>query len=595
METSGPSGDDLGADMDLSMENSGSSIVTMEPFNIPNRRLHSRRNFKINNASKTEILPGVMECNAFEKYLVVKLEDERTMRDLDMFDVHDEILKCCGREPKMSYQGDGTLLIESSSPEESRKLQSLSSIKGIQAHCLPHRTLNQVKGVIHSRELLRYTEERLQEALAKENVIKVQRMTKKVDGVVIPLPTLILTFNLIKLPSVIKAAWLRIQVRPYIPAPRRWYHCQRFGHVLTSCRSKLKGLTGICFNCGQAAHGECNRSPYCVNCGGNHPTIYKKCERFIIEKEIQSLRTRERISFSEAKDKVLAQYIRPGVSYSSVLTTSKQHFNDSRKELGSDKKDSDTPKQDALISEGRMRENEKIIENTSDKARSMTKRQRSSDDLIKPCSKVQIAGSSLVPSSVQGRSPPENIIPGEFFSNRISSIHMDTTAPSLHTIAAEIHAPPHSREQKGTLSSTNVEQSSEAVSSGGSVEPSEVRTIGGTQESSEMPSLGDLGLPSVMGESARLVSLADSGKSASRGGPVGIKSSNGASSQENQIGSPTNIDGKGKKETKNANMVENKNNKGNRQKSRITLNKNLPHNNQVDSKKKSGTGRTSVP
>ena len=68
-------------DMDLSTEKTGSNVVTMEPFYIPDRRLQSWRNFKTNNASKTEILPGVMECNAFEKYLVVKLDNERKMRD----------------------------------------------------------------------------------------------------------------------------------------------------------------------------------------------------------------------------------------------------------------------------------------------------------------------------------------------------------------------------------------------------------------------------------------------------------------------------------------------------------------------------------
>ena len=100
-------------------------------------------------------------------------------------------------------------------------------------------------------------------------------MQKKVDGNLVPLPTLILTFDLVILPSVVKAAWLRLHVKPYVPTPKHCYHCQRFGHVFAKCWSKLKDLPGTCFNCGQTAHGECNKTPFCVNCGDSHPSHHQ--------------------------------------------------------------------------------------------------------------------------------------------------------------------------------------------------------------------------------------------------------------------------------------------------------------------------------
>ena len=105
----------------------------------------------------------------------------------------------------------------------------------------------------------------------------------KKAGSLVPLPTLILTFDLVK---VLSAAWLHLHVKPYVPTPKRCYHCQRFGRVIVKCQSELKALPGTCFSCGQTAHGECNKTPFCVNCGGSHPSSSRKCDRFILEQEI---------------------------------------------------------------------------------------------------------------------------------------------------------------------------------------------------------------------------------------------------------------------------------------------------------------------
>ena len=139
-------------------------------------------------------------------------------------------------------------------------------------------------------------------------------MHKKIDGILVPLSTLILTFDLAILPSV-EAAWLCLHVKPYVPTPKHCYHCQRFGHTLAKCRSKLRNLPGTCFSCGRTAHGECNKTSFCVNCGKSRPSSSRKCDYFILEQEIQTVRDKERISFSEAKQNVLAQCIRPDVSF----------------------------------------------------------------------------------------------------------------------------------------------------------------------------------------------------------------------------------------------------------------------------------------
>ena len=304
-----------------------SEVVTFEPFYpgfpiskpLPQR---SRRNRKSNSKclenSGIEILPGLFESANYSRYLSLKF-DEKRAEDVDMFRICKEITSICGREPKMSFQNYGTLLVKCTSREESERLLSLELMNGTKANCTPHRYLNQCRGVIRSPHLMRYSEERLQEEFESQHVKEVKQMKRKIDGVLVPLPTYVLTFNLVRLPSEIKAAWLRLEVRPYIPSPRKCFFCLRFGHVQDSCRRRLKGENKICNNCGQEEHGDCNRPSFCVNCSENHPASFRYCDRYLLEKEIQTIRAKEHITFAEAKKRVLSQYIRPGTTFASVV------------------------------------------------------------------------------------------------------------------------------------------------------------------------------------------------------------------------------------------------------------------------------------
>ena len=113
--------------------------------------------------------------------------------DLNIFDVHRTFIKFCEREPKVSSQRDGSL-VEVSSPEESARLKTISSVPGTQVACTPHATLNQCKGVIFSRDVMRYSNEKLLHELSDQGIVGVGRLQNKVDGVLVPTPILFLTF-----------------------------------------------------------------------------------------------------------------------------------------------------------------------------------------------------------------------------------------------------------------------------------------------------------------------------------------------------------------------------------------------------------------
>ena len=301
-------------------------VATLQPFipgPLPQR---NRRNNRTNPkflGSEFEVLPGLFEPTSYSRYLTMKFDDQRA-EDSDMFQICREISTICGREPKMSFQNDGSVLIEAASPEESEKLQSMEIITGIKASCSPHKSMNRCKGVVRSRHLMKYSVERLQEEFKDQRVIDVIQVKRTIDGKLTPLPTYILTFDLWRLPRELKAAWLRLEIRPYVPSPRRCFYCQRFGHVSDSCRRKLKDEKEICSNCGKEEHGVCDRPSYCVNCSGSHPATSKSCDRYLLEREIQTIRAKERVTFQEAKKRVMTQFIRPGVSYASVINNTKK-------------------------------------------------------------------------------------------------------------------------------------------------------------------------------------------------------------------------------------------------------------------------------
>lgn len=323
-----------------------SLIATLEPFQAPSgtkgasassfliprpggSRTKSRKqgpkNVPVSQSSQVEVLPGLFESVSYDKYITVKSLDGRSVNDLDIFEVHRELVKTCGREPKMLPQGDGSLLVEVSSPEESERLRALTSVPGAAVSCAPHATMNQSRGVVFSRDLLRYSEERLVKELEEYDVVAVRRVHKKEEGALTPTPTLFITFNRLELPRTVKLAWLNLHVKPYVPNPRRCFHCQLYGHVTRTCRRLQNGLPKVCVTCGRDDHGEeCPGPVRCYHCAEPHPASSKECDRLRFEREVLTIRNKEKLSFVEAKRLALTRLSSPGRTYASVLQSHAQ-------------------------------------------------------------------------------------------------------------------------------------------------------------------------------------------------------------------------------------------------------------------------------
>ncbi|GBM58373.1 hypothetical protein AVEN_230548-1 [Araneus ventricosus] len=86
---------------------------------------------------------------------------------------------------------------------------------------------------------------------------------------------------------------------------------------MTVCRGKE-----TCGRCSEIGHNSksCTSTPKCSNCKAEHPSYSRKCPRWVEEKEIQTIKVTQNISFAEARKIVTSRTPTVGVSYSSMAS-----------------------------------------------------------------------------------------------------------------------------------------------------------------------------------------------------------------------------------------------------------------------------------
>ncbi|GBM88722.1 hypothetical protein AVEN_196775-1 [Araneus ventricosus] len=167
----------------------------------------------------------------------------------------------------------GDLLVEVQSRKQSEQIVKLKKFSNIPIAVSSHATLNSSKGVITCGELLNVPTEEILNELRGQGVSHVRRISIRRDGQLLNTKHLILTFNSAKLPENIKAGYMRLSVRTYIPNPLRCFKCQRFGHSKTSCRGTL-----TCARCAEVGHEstDCTRNRETPTPGNSYVSVVKK-------------------------------------------------------------------------------------------------------------------------------------------------------------------------------------------------------------------------------------------------------------------------------------------------------------------------------
>ncbi|GBN46441.1 hypothetical protein AVEN_21609-1 [Araneus ventricosus] len=228
-----------------------------------------------------------LQENHFDSFFIVQRisQNKETFHTVSPFLVEKAISGSLGEIQSIRKLRSGDLLVEVKSRKQSQQILKLKALGTIPVSVTAHTSLNTCKGVITCGELLNETVEKITEELNSEGVIHVRRISIRRDGQLLPTKHLIHTFHKPKLPESIRAGYMKLGVRPYIPNPLRCFQCQRFGHAKGACRGTI-----TCARCAEIGHDsqQCTAQEKCVNCSGSHTSYSRSCPRWQVEKQIVS-------------------------------------------------------------------------------------------------------------------------------------------------------------------------------------------------------------------------------------------------------------------------------------------------------------------
>ena len=239
----------------------------------------------------------------FPRFLVVSARDEQPIK-VSIFGIQ-KLLSCAVGEVKEANKlRNGSVLIEVKTKLQADNALSMSTWVDQAITVTAHRSLNTSRGIIRCREFRDCDDVEVLNALSGQGVVAVKRLTVRRNGNIEATNTFVLTFALPTVPSVVKAAYMKLPVELYLPNPLRCFQCQKFGHGKSTCNRKQ-----FCAKYAQEGHvdSDCPNSPQCANCGGGHTAYSRDCAEWQKQREITRVKFTRNISFGEAKQIVQQQ------------------------------------------------------------------------------------------------------------------------------------------------------------------------------------------------------------------------------------------------------------------------------------------------
>ncbi|XP_012942404.1 uncharacterized protein LOC106012833 [Aplysia californica] len=155
------------------------------------------------------------------------------MTDLNVFKIGDALRQVLGYIPtNVQKLSSGALLIKCASNKELAGLEKITTFGGVPCVSERHQKFNQSKGVVRSHELKGCSNQDIVDNF--EGVVEARRITIRRGESTLETNTIILTFDSCRPPATVRASYLVLDVRPYVPNPLRCFQCQKFGHSTTN-------------------------------------------------------------------------------------------------------------------------------------------------------------------------------------------------------------------------------------------------------------------------------------------------------------------------------------------------------------------------
>lgn len=309
----------------------------------------------------------------FTRFFSIKSKLNSDLTKLNMFKVDKYLRQRIGKFERLSENyTDKSWTVEVLTDTQGINLQTMTNLLSEPIIVTPHEFHNKSQGVITCRVLRECSNEEITEGLSEHGVIECRRIVRKPKS---PSPeptdTLILTFNSSELPNRITIrTGLMERVRLYIPLPRRCYKCQKYGHSGMKCRKEIP----VCVRCGEDMEeghspNNCQLPIRCCHCNEGHQVSSRSCPKYIFEKEVLEVKTREHLTFKEARDKVNSTSILQRNTYASRARNQRQrstviHTLDSQAHRNEDDLNNNSviPESNSLTIEGHANKN---YDNTS--------------------------------------------------------------------------------------------------------------------------------------------------------------------------------------------------------------------------------------
>lgn len=244
------------------------------------------------------------------KYLIMQRKNGGDLLKVSPFLLKKVIDYTCNGEVEMCKKlRNGNVIIKTKNETQAKKLIQLINLSGsIEVEISEHNFLNSSKGVIYSSDLIGVPEAEILDGLKKYNVIEVKKIMKNIGTSSNETGLITLTFSTAEPPTDIYAGYENVAVRPFIPNPLRCFNCFMFGHPTKFCKNEKS-----CCNCNNLHHinletnEKCDLPMLCVNCAKNniedkcHNSLDRKCPIFLREKEIQAIKTLQKVDTKTAK------------------------------------------------------------------------------------------------------------------------------------------------------------------------------------------------------------------------------------------------------------------------------------------------------